>query len=47
MLFRFSDFSDELISLKSKRMKIDCGCLSNCDDSTFFVKAYVSILQDL
>ncbi|XP_067633158.1 sodium channel protein Nach [Eurosta solidaginis] len=32
----------EIISLKSNRYKIDCHCLSNCDDSNFFVQSYRS-----
>ncbi|XP_030560769.1 sodium channel protein Nach [Drosophila novamexicana] len=32
----------EIISLKSDRYKIHCNCLSNCDDSNFFVQSYRS-----
>ncbi|KAM7344130.1 pickpocket 9 [Cochliomyia hominivorax] len=32
----------EMISLKSKRYKINCNCLANCDDSNFFVQSYRS-----
>lgn len=35
--------ADELISLKSKVFKIKCECLTNCDDSKFYVQSYVSI----
>ncbi|XP_017477284.1 PREDICTED: sodium channel protein Nach, partial [Rhagoletis zephyria] len=38
------DIKRELISLKSSRYKIDCHCLSNCDDSNFFVQSYRSRL---
>lgn len=38
---------DELISLKSDLMKIDCSCLANCDDSNFFVQAYVNTIYML
>lgn len=41
------DFSDELISLKSKKMHIECDCVSNCDDQNFFVKSFVSSLAVL
>ncbi|XP_054737920.1 sodium channel protein Nach [Anastrepha obliqua] len=36
------DIKREIISLKSSRYKIDCHCLSNCDDSNFFVQSYRS-----
>ncbi|ALC40968.1 CG34369 [Drosophila busckii] len=32
----------EIISLKSDKYKINCNCLSNCDDSNFFVQSYRS-----
>ncbi|XP_018798894.1 PREDICTED: sodium channel protein Nach [Bactrocera latifrons] len=36
------DIKREIISLKSSRYKIDCHCLSNCDDSNFFVQSHRS-----
>ncbi|XP_037941476.1 uncharacterized protein LOC119674410 [Teleopsis dalmanni] len=37
-----SDIKSDIISLKSEKYKIDCRCLSNCDDSNFFVQSYRS-----
>lgn len=34
--------SDALITLKSKIFQIHCDCLTNCDDSKFYVQSYVS-----
>lgn len=36
-------FPDELITLKSNKMKINCNCLANCDDSNFFVQDSVNM----
>ncbi|XP_069964001.1 sodium channel protein Nach [Bactrocera oleae] len=36
------DIKRDIISLKSSRYKIDCHCLSNCDDSNFFVQSHRS-----
>lgn len=37
---------DELISLKSKTMRIDCDCVANCDEPIFFVKTFVCIFLE-
>lgn len=34
-------FIEEIISLESTTRKIDCHCYANCDNSYFFVQAYV------
>lgn len=37
--------ADEMITLRSKKNPIDCNCLPNCDDSNFFIQAYVRICR--
>lgn len=39
----YCDAADDLISLKL--MQIECNCLANCDDSSFFVQDSVSIYK--
>ncbi|XP_050087150.1 sodium channel protein Nach [Anopheles aquasalis] len=34
--------ADEMITLRSKGVDIECGCLPNCDDSNFFIQAHRS-----
>lgn len=35
--------SDEIVSLKSSKKKIECDCMPNCDNSNFFIQSIVSI----
>jgi hypothetical protein len=32
-------FLEELISLKSKKFKINCACMANCDNSNYFIQS--------
>lgn len=35
--------SDELVSLKSEKRKIECDCMPNCDNTNFFIQSIVSV----
>ena len=39
-------FLDDIITLKSKKRKIECDCMANCDNSNFFTQSIVSWIQE-